>query len=100
MTAKDPKTRSPYDALAEHALNESRLGHTRNLRDFAAEDGIDLDADERSLLIRELIIELEHAATGASVVLRGSLAQGRADAYSDIDLLWDLPDDEFMFAVA
>ncbi|ACZ43564.1 hypothetical protein Tter_2676 [Thermobaculum terrenum ATCC BAA-798] len=38
---------------------------------------------------------LLHACKGSEVRLRGSLAQGVADAYSDIDLLWVVPDERF-----
>jgi hypothetical protein len=32
--------------------------------------------------------------------LRGSLAEGTADQYSDIDMLWDVPDADFRWCVA
>ncbi len=34
---------NPFDARAEHALAEYRAGRTQNLRDFATDQGIDLD---------------------------------------------------------
>jgi bifunctional DNA-binding transcriptional regulator/antitoxin component of YhaV-PrlF toxin-antitoxin module len=34
---------NPFDALTAHALAKYRAGRTQNLRDFAAEHGIDLD---------------------------------------------------------
>ena len=37
------KPENPFDILAEHAISEYRAGRTRNLRDFAAENGISLD---------------------------------------------------------
>jgi AbrB family looped-hinge helix DNA binding protein len=39
------KAENPFDVLAEHALSEHRAGRTKRLRDFAAENGIALDAD-------------------------------------------------------
>jgi AbrB family looped-hinge helix DNA binding protein len=38
------KADNPFDALARHAETERRAGRTRNLRDFARELDIDLDA--------------------------------------------------------
>lgn len=39
------KAENPFDVLAEHALAEYRAGRTKDLRDFAAENGIALDDD-------------------------------------------------------
>lgn len=39
------KAVNPFDALADHALAERRAGRTRRLRDYAAEKGIDLNAE-------------------------------------------------------
>ena len=39
------KAENPFDALAQHAINENRAGRTRNLREFAAENDIPLDDD-------------------------------------------------------
>ena len=39
------KAENPFDLLAEHALRESRAGRTRTLREIAAEEGVDLDAN-------------------------------------------------------
>lgn len=39
------KAVNPFDALADHALEERRAGRTRRLRDYAAEKGIDLNAE-------------------------------------------------------
>ena len=38
------KAENPFDALAERALAERQAGRTRSLREFAAENAIDLDA--------------------------------------------------------
>lgn len=38
------KAQNPFDGLAEYALQEHRAGRTRNLREFAADEGIDLNA--------------------------------------------------------
>ena len=39
------KATNPFDILAEHAVNEWRLGRTRSLRTFAAENDIRLDGE-------------------------------------------------------
>src|SRR5918995_1038279 len=63
------------------------------------ENGIVLETDERARLVADLFEQLAAAIPG-STVLRGSLAEGRADPYSDIDLLWDIPDASFNAALA
>jgi predicted nucleotidyltransferase len=64
------------------------------------ENGIVLETDERTRLVADLLTELETAFPGSAALLRGSLAEGRADPYSDIDLLWDVPDAAFNAAIA
>ena len=59
-----------------------------------------LETDERARLVTNLLRELAAAVPGSAALLRGSLAKGRADRYSDIDLLWDLPDADFNAAIA
>ena len=49
----------------------------------------------RTELAGDLQAALERACPGSSADLRGSLATGTADEYSDIDLLWAVPDVEF-----
>ena len=39
------RAENPFDILAEYAIRESRAGRTVRLRDFAAEEGIDLDSE-------------------------------------------------------
>lgn len=39
------KAENPFDLLAEHAIREDDAGLTISLRDFAREQGIDLDAE-------------------------------------------------------
>jgi AbrB family looped-hinge helix DNA binding protein len=39
------KAENPFDVLIEHALAERKAGRTRNLREFAAENDINLDVD-------------------------------------------------------
>lgn len=45
QTLQLAKAINPFDVLADHALAEWRAGRTKNLRDFAREEGIDLDRD-------------------------------------------------------
>ncbi len=56
------------------------------------------DASVRSRLVAEIQEHLIVAVPGSEVVLRGSLAEHRADSYSDIDLLWEVPDADFILA--
>ena len=50
-----------------------------------------LDPGERDALVASIRVRLTEAVSGSVTSLRGSLAEGRADAYSDIDLLWEVP---------
>jgi hypothetical protein len=54
-----------------------------------------LGVTQRDLLVSRLLQKLSEAAPGSTVLLRGSLAEQRADQYSDIDILWDVPDHLF-----
>lgn len=58
------------------------------------------DPLERAPLAQALLASLAAASPGSSVALRGSLARGTADPWSDIDLLWIVPDAAFDAAVA
>jgi hypothetical protein len=58
------------------------------------------ESDERVRLVADLSAELVAAIPGSAVLLRGSLAEGRADPYCDVDLLWDVPDAAFAEAIA
>jgi hypothetical protein len=49
----------------------------------------------RAILAEDLRAALERACPGSSARLRGSLSTGTADEFSDIDLLWVVPDQEF-----
>ena len=49
----------------------------------------------RDALAQRILVALTNAAPGSVAQLRGSLAEGRADAYSDIDVFWEVPDDLF-----
>jgi hypothetical protein len=53
------------------------------------------DTNFRQDLTMRLIWGLIQAVIGSSAGIRGSLAHGKADEYSDIDLSWELPDSEF-----
>lgn len=49
----------------------------------------------RTGLVQCLLQDLQLAVTGSSVQLHESPAEGRADSYSDIDLLWEIPKARF-----
>lgn len=57
---------------------------------------IELDLKVREKLVQDLLKGLQQSVPGSSACLRGSLAEGCADLYSDIDLLWVIPDDGFI----
>ena len=56
---------------------------------------VHLNTAVRTRLVQRLLQDLQSAVPGSCVQLRGSLAEGRADAYSDVDLLWEIPDARF-----
>jgi hypothetical protein len=58
-----------------------------------------LDTKIRTALAQHILAALEDAAQGSTAQLRGSLAEGRADPYSDIDVFWEIPDDLFQASV-
>jgi predicted nucleotidyltransferase len=59
---------------------------------------VDLDPALRGARALALTRALEAAIAGSTAGLRGSLARGTGDAYSDIDLFWELPDSRFLEA--
>lgn len=59
-----------------------------------------LDVGRRAALVRDLLAVLEAAEPGSRALPRGSLAGDHADPYSDIDLLWEAPDEAFARCVA
>ncbi|HVW40482.1 MAG TPA: hypothetical protein VHC18_03935 [Amycolatopsis sp.] len=59
-----------------------------------------MEATHRDALARELLRALVAACPDSRTGLRGSLATGQADAYSDIDITWRVPDKEFASVVA
>lgn len=61
---------------------------------------MDLDHSQRERIAADLLSYLAAAVPGSVATLRGSLASGRADAYSDIDLTWQVPDSAFWHAVS
>jgi hypothetical protein len=65
---------------------------------MAASD-LDLRPERRDRLAAELRAALAAAIPGSRAGLRGSLACGTADPYSDIDLTWIVPDNVFATAV-
>jgi hypothetical protein len=60
---------------------------------------LDLRPERREQLVAELRGALCDAVPGSRAGLRGSLASGTADRYSDIDLCWVVPDSRFAVAV-
>jgi hypothetical protein len=60
---------------------------------------LNLDTNIRAALAQRILTTLEHAALGSTAQLRGSLAEERADAYSDIDVFWEVPDELFQASI-
>ena len=58
-----------------------------------------LDAQIRWELAQQILSSLRRAVVASEADLRGSLANGNADPYSDIDVLWEVPDEEFERAI-
>ena len=58
-----------------------------------------LDTEIRASLARRILTSLESAVPGSTARLRGSLAEGRADQYSDTDVCWEVPDEFFQASV-
>jgi hypothetical protein len=61
---------------------------------------LDLRPERRDQLAAGLRAELEALIPGSATDLRGSLASGTADPYSDIDLCWVVGDETFTTAVS
>lgn len=59
-----------------------------------------VDITPRTQLAEHIITHLRAAFPSSEALLRGSLAERCADVYSDIDLLWEVPDAEFATAIA
>lgn len=49
----------------------------------------------RAALAAELLVALHAACPGSTALLRGSLAAGTEDRYSDIDIAWEVPAADF-----
>jgi hypothetical protein len=60
---------------------------------------LDLRPERRQALAAKVVAALTSAVAGSAASLRGSLATGSADGYSDIDALWVVPDDRFSQAL-
>ena len=58
-----------------------------------------LDIQVRWELAQQIIHSLRRCRVASKAELRGSLATGNADPYSDIDVLWEVPDGEFEHAI-
>lgn len=61
---------------------------------------MNLDSGERARLAASILAHLQGGIPGSTAVLRGSLAGREADQYSDIDVLWTVPNEAFAKAVA
>jgi predicted nucleotidyltransferase len=61
---------------------------------------VNLDIRRRTWLVDRILGCLEEATPGSRALLRGSLAANTADQYSDIDVLWEVPDSDFQRCVA
>jgi predicted nucleotidyltransferase len=61
---------------------------------------MDLDPTKRAQLAADLLHHLAATIPNSEAMLRGSLAAGRADRYSDVDLLWEIPDRDFAHALS
>ena len=59
-----------------------------------------LDVTARSELAGRILKRLEQAVRASRAHLRGSLARGTADRYSDIDVAWLVPDAAWSSAIA
>jgi predicted nucleotidyltransferase len=60
---------------------------------------LNLDTNIRTALAQRILTTLENAAPGSTAQLRGSLAGGHADEYSDIDVFWEIPDELFQTSI-
>ena len=60
---------------------------------------MNLDPRARASLANAVTHSLEQAVVGSTAGLRGSLARGGADPYSDIDSFWEVPDSRFHDAI-
>ncbi len=60
---------------------------------------MNLDPRVRSSLASAVTDSLARAVASSTAGLRGSLARGSADRYSDIDVFWEVPDSEFCDAI-
>ena len=60
---------------------------------------LDLRPERRDGIVAAVVDALRAAIPGGECQLRGSLATGRADRFSDIDLLWTVPEDSLRLAV-
>jgi predicted nucleotidyltransferase len=58
-----------------------------------------LEDAQRSELANAVVGSLSAAVRGSASGLRGSLARGTSDRFSDIDVFWELPDGEFHDAI-
>jgi predicted nucleotidyltransferase len=60
---------------------------------------LDLRPERRDLVAEQMLARLKSAVSGSDAGLRGSLASGSADGFSDIDAFWIVPDNCFASAL-
>jgi hypothetical protein len=84
-----PKRKAPAHKIRRSALPPtSPIGQSERVMS----PDLDLTEERRERVVRSMIVALEAAIDGSTFLLRGSLADGTADRYSDIDAVWIVPD--------
>lgn len=61
---------------------------------------LELNPAARTSLAHRILSSLKSSVPGSTAELKGSLAAGTADIYSDIDIVWEIPDRNFNEATA
>ncbi len=89
----------PIDAYTARCAAPRTPAVRQRIHDGVVVD-LDLRPERRAALVESLTEALGMAVAGSDVSLRGSLATGEADQFSDIDLLWVVPGDRFPAAIA
>jgi hypothetical protein len=100
MPEHEPQT--PHSHERRHAGELGAVPEQREAPETVTVSGeaMYLDTAIRTQLVESILTRLGAAAGGSEAVLRGSLAESHADQYSDIDVLWDVPDAVFSTCIA